>query len=437
MLRDVLVLDLSRVLAGPYCTQLLADLGARVIKVEAPRGDDTRGWGPPFAGDQSAYFLSVNRGKESLAVDLKRPEGRAIVQRLAARADVLVENFKVGDLARYGLDPASLAGTNPKLIYASITGYGAQGPRATEPGYDAALQAITGLMAMTGEPDGGPVKLGVAWIDVLTGLHAAVGVLAALHERARTGRGRHLELSLFEVGLASMVNQAQGALLTGAAPRRMGSAHPSIAPYQAFATADEPIMLAVGNDPQFARAAAVLGVPEVADDPRFATNAARVEHRAELLPMLQRRLRSAGRAAWLERFREAGVSATPVLDLPDALRDPQAVALGTVGRYAHPTAGEVPFVRSPLRHRSDLTGAVAMDDDGGEDMDTGADTTRAASSNAGAGPRPDAGAARATPRPPRLGEHGAPLLRELLGLADDEIAALARSGVVSLGGEAL
>jgi len=413
MLRDVLVLDLSRVLAGPYCTQLLADLGARVIKVEAPRGDDTRGWGPPFAGDQSGYFLSVNRGKESLAVDLKRPEGRAIVQRLAARADVLVENFKVGDLARYGLDPASLAGANPALIYASITGYGAQGPRAAEPGYDAALQAITGLMAMTGEAEGGPVKLGVAWIDVLTGLHAAVGVLAALHERARTGRGRHLELSLFEVGLASMVNQAQGALLTGAAPRRMGSAHPSIAPYQAFATADEPIMLAVGNDPQFARATAVLDLPEVADDPRFATNAARVEHRDELLPMLQRRLRSAGRAAWLERFQEAGVSATPVLDLPDALHDPQAAALGTVGRYRHPTAGEVPFVRSPLRHRRDLSGTGAADEV----------------------ERPGTDTAGATPRPPRLGEHGAPLLRELLGLSDDEIAALARSGVVSLGDE--
>lgn len=228
MLNGLLVLDLSRVLAGPYGTQLLADLGARVVKVEAPRGDDTRGWGPPFAGDQSGYFLSVNRGKESVAIDLKHPDGAALVRRLAARADVLVENFKVGDLARYGLDPASLAEANPGLIYASITGYGSRGPRAQEPGYDAALQAITGLMAMTGEPGGGPVKLGVAWVDVLTGLHAAVAILAALHERATTGRGRHLELSLFEVGLASMVNQAQGALLTGDAPRRLGSAHPSL-----------------------------------------------------------------------------------------------------------------------------------------------------------------------------------------------------------------
>ena len=272
MLNGLLVLDLSRVLAGPYGTQLLADLGARVVKVEAPRGDDTRGWGPPFAGDQSAYFLSVNRGKESVAIDLKKPDGAALVRRLAARADVLVENFKVGDLARYGLDPASLAEVNPGLIYASITGYGSRGPRAHEPGYDAALQAVTGLMAMTGDPDGGPVKLGVAWVDVLTGLHAAVAILAALHERARTGRGRHLELSLFEVGLASMVNQAQGALLTGEAPARLGSAHPSIVPYQAFETADAPIMLAVGNDDQFARAARVLGAPAWAEDPRFATN---------------------------------------------------------------------------------------------------------------------------------------------------------------------
>jgi crotonobetainyl-CoA:carnitine CoA-transferase CaiB-like acyl-CoA transferase len=236
MLSGVVVLDLSRVLAGPYCTQLLADLGARVIKVEAPGGDETRSWGPPFAGDESGYFLSINRGKQSVVVDLKNEQGSRIVQRLAQRADVLVENFKVGDLERYGLGADTVLASNPSLIYASITSYGSIGPRAREPGYDAALQAITGLVAMTGEEGGGPVKLGVAWIDVLTGLHAAVSILAALHERQRTGLGRHLELSLFEVGLASMVNQAQGALLTGAAPRRLGSAHPSIVPYQAFET---------------------------------------------------------------------------------------------------------------------------------------------------------------------------------------------------------
>jgi len=409
MLNGLLVLDLSRVLAGPYGTQLLADLGARVVKVEAPRGDDTRGWGPPFAGDQSAYFLSVNRGKESVAIDLKKPDGAALVRRLAARADVLVENFKVGDLARYGLDPASLAEVNPGLIYASITGYGSRGPRAHEPGYDAALQAVTGLMAMTGDPDGGPVKLGVAWVDVLTGLHAAVAILAALHERARTGRGRHLELSLFEVGLASMVNQAQGALLTGEAPARLGSAHPSIVPYQAFETADAPIMLAVGNDDQFARAARVLGAPAWAEDPRFATNAARVEHREVLVPRVQERLRTAPRDAWLARFRDAGVSATPVLTLPEALADVQAQALGTVGRYRHPSAGEVPFVRSPLRHVAPLAAP-----DGG--------TVRERAGGAATG--------RDAP-PPRLGSDARSVLGELLGATADEVDDLIARGVVA------
>ena len=408
MLEGLLVLDLSRVLAGPYCTQLLADLGARVVKIESPRGDDTRGWGPPFAGDQSGYFLSVNRGKESLAVDLKKDDGAELVRRLAAKADVLVENFKVGDLARYGLDPASLAPRNPALVYASITGYGSEGPRAHEPGYDAALQAITGLVAMTGEEGGGPAKLGVAWIDVLTGLHAAVAVLAALHERATTGAGRHLELSLFEVGLASMVNQAQSALLTGRAPARLGSAHPSIVPYQAFATADAPIMLAVGNDEQFARAAAVLGAPEWADDPRFARNAARVEHRAELVPMLQERLRSDGRDVWLARFAEANVSATPVLTLPEALGDPQAAALGTVGRYDHPTAGEVPYVRSPLRHVGSL---------GGGDVD---------------GPERPVAPATEAPRPPRLGEDGRRVLVDVLGASDSDLDRWIASGVVTV-----
>ncbi len=401
MLDDVVVLDLSRILAGPYCTQLLADLGARVIKVEAPRGDDTRGWGPPHAHDQSGYFLSVNRGKESVVLDLKTERGRALAQALAGRADVLVENFKVGDLARYGLDPETLHAANPGLIYASITGYGSAGPRASQSGYDAALQAITGVMAMTGEAGRPPAKLGVAWIDVLTGLHAAVGVLAALHERAATGLGRVLELSLFETGLASLVNQAQGALLTGEAPQRLGSAHPSIVPYQAFETADAPLMLTVGNDAQFRRACAVLDLP-LADEPRFATNEARVRHRGELIPLLNERLQAERRDVWLERFREAGVSATPVLDLPDALRDPQAEALGTVGRYRHPTAGEVPYVRSPLRHH----------------RPTG---------SAGDGSPADEGDAA---RPPLLGEHTATVLTDLLGLGPEELAAAEREGAV-------
>ena len=414
MLDDVLVLDLSRVLAGPYATQALADLGARVVKVEAPRGDDTRGWGPPFLGDaggDAGYFASVNRGKESLAVDLKRPEGRDLVRRLAERADVLVENFKVGDLARYGLAPDDLADANPRLIYASIRGFGSTGPRASDPGYDAALQAATGLMAMTGEPGGAPVKLGVAWIDVLTGVHAATAILAALHHRERTGEGRHLDLSLYEVGLASLVNQAQGALLTGAAPVRLGSAHPSIVPYQAFETATAPLMLAVGNDAQFARACEVLALPDLADDPRFARNAGRVEHREALVPRVAARLRERPRDAWLEAFRAAGVSATPVLDLPEALRDPQAEALGTVGRYAHPAAGEVPYVRSPLRHHRPLGAA-------GDPPPPPAD---------GGAPEP------AAAPPPRLGEHGAAILRKDLGLDADAVAALRETGVLHEG----
>ncbi|MDZ7799317.1 MAG: CoA transferase [Trueperaceae bacterium] len=387
------VLDLSRVLAGPYCTQVLADLGARVVKIEPPRGDDTRDWGPPFAGDQSGYFLSVNRGKESVAVDLKHPDGRRIVRRLAARADVLVENFKVGDLARYDLAYDDLVGDAPGLIYASITAYGSDGPRAREPGYDAALQAVTGLMAMTGEPGGGPVKLGVAWIDVLTGLHAAVAILAALHDRDAGGGGRHLQLSLFETGLASLVNQAQGALLTGAPPVRLGSAHPSIVPYQAFDTADRPLMLAVGNDAQFARLCAVLEREAWANEARFATNAARVQNREALVPAVQERLRAGTRDDWLTRLHAAGVSCAPVNDLPEALDDPQARAMGTVGRYVHPTAGEVPYVRSPLRHGAD---------------------------------GPDAAP------PPRLGADTRAVLEGELGLGADEVTALAEAGAVAL-----
>ena len=414
MLEGIVVLDLSRVLAGPYATQVLADLGARVIKVEAPSGDDTRSWGPPFVGDQSTYFLSVNRGKESVAIDLKSPDGPMLVRRLAERADVLVENFKVGDLERYGLGPADLADVNPAMVYASIRAYGDDGPRAREPGYDAALQAITGLMAMTGEVDGGPVKLGVAWIDVLTGLHAATAILAALHERARTGEGKHLRLSLFEVGLASLVNQAQAALVTGIAPRRLGSAHPSIVPYQAFETMDGPLMLAVGNDAQFARVADVVGAPEWASDPRFATNAARVAHRETLIADLERRLATRPRGEWLDAFSHASVAATPVYDLPDALRDPQAVALGTVGTYDHPTVGTVPYVRSPLRHHGPLLRSTVTHP--GDDPGSVAETVAAGAS-------PDA-------PPPRLGEDSVAVLRDLLGVDATELEGYVASGSV-------
>lgn len=391
MLKGVTVLDLSRVLAGPYCTQLLADLGATVWKVEPPGGDDTRRWGPPFVAGESAYYLSVNRNKAGLAVDLKDGRGRELVRRLALRADVLVENYKTGDLARYGLDYESLAPENPRLVYASITGYGHTGPRAAEPGYDAALQGMAGLMAMTGEPGGGPVKLPVAWVDVLTGVHAATAVLGALLERERTGRGRHLDLALLDVALASLVNQAQAALLTGEAPRRLGSAHPNIVPYQAFEAADGWLTVAVGNDAQFARLCEVLGLPGLPADPRFAGNDARVEHRAELLEVLAAAVRREPRAAWLERLREAGVPAGPVNTLPEALADEQVAARGMVASAPHPALGSVPLVQSALLH-------------------AGASSVRSA--------------------PPLLGEHSREVLGSVLGLGEAELAELERDGVI-------
>lgn len=386
------VLDLSRVLAGPYCTQLLADLGATVWKVEPPAGEDTRGWGPPFVADESAYFLSVNRGKRGLAVDLKDPRGRGLVRDLALRADVLIENFKVGDLARFGLGYEQLVAEHPGLVYCSVTGFGQDGPRAAEPGYDATIQALSGLMAMTGEADRPPVKLGVAWVDVLTGLHAAVAILAALRERDRTGAGRHLDISLFDVSLASLINQAQAALLTGVAPSRRGSAHPNIVPYQAFETADAPLMVAVGNDRQFERLCAALDRPAWSEDPRFQTNAARVKHRDLLVPMLAARLREKMRDAWLSELGSAGVPVTPVADVLEALADPQAEARGVVRVVQHPTAGHVPLMTSPLRF---------------------------------------AGASGETPGPPpALGQHSREVLAAELGLSAPELDALEAAGVV-------
>ncbi len=358
-LDGLVVLDLSRILAGPYATQMLADLGAEVWKVESPWGDDTRRWGPPFREGESAYFLSTNRGKKSLAVNLKDPRGQEVVRRLAAKADVLVENFKAGDLARYGLDYESLAAVNPRLVYASITGFGQTGPRAAEPGYDAALQGMTGIMSVTGDPEGPPMKVGVAWIDVLTGLTAAVGILAALRERDRSGRGQYLDLALFDVGVAAMVNQAQAYLMTGVAPTRMGNAHPQIVPYQAFEARDKWFILAVGNDAQYRRLTEALGRPDLWEDERYRTNVGRVEHRSALVAELARVFKTRGRAEWLELLRGAGVPATPVNDVGEALADPQAEARGLLWQLAHPKLGPTPLLASPLQHMSRTPAAPA------------------------------------------------------------------------------
>lgn len=404
MLSSLLVLDLSRVLAGPYCTLLLADLGARVIKVESPAGDDTRRWGPPYPAGESGYFLSVNRGKESLVVDLKSPRGAEVVRALARKADVVVENFKVGDLARYGLDYGSVVKENPRAVYVSITGYGQTGPRAGEAGYDGAMQAISGLMASMGEPDGAPVKLSVAWIDVLTGVHAAVGALAALRRRDETGEGVHLDVSLFDVALASMVNQAQNTLLTGEPPVKLGSAHPTIVPYQAFQTADGAVVLAVGNDGQFARLCSVLDREHLAAG-EFATNDGRVAGRQRLIPELQARVREFGTAALLRACSDAKVPATKVMGLDEALAEPQAAARGMVVTGQHPLIGSLPMVGSPLWHARGPDGAAV-------DL------------------QPAPGSA---PVPPLLGQDTATVLARELGLDASEIRALVDAGAVRVG----
>jgi len=400
MLENVRVLDLSRVLAGPYCTQLLADMGADVIKVESPAGDDTRRWGPPYVGGESGYYLSVNRGKRSLAVDLKDEEAARAVGRLAEKADVIVENFKVGDLARYGLDYESVAARNPKVVYVSITGFGQTGPRAKEPGYDGALQALSGVMAMTGEAGRGPVKLPVAFIDVLTGVHAAFGVLAALRRAEATGEGAHLDVSLLDVALASLVNQAQSVLLTGDAPERHGSGHPTIVPYQAFEAADGGLALAVGNDRQFAKLCEVLGLPELATDERYATNDGRVANREVLVPLLAGRVAQWARDDLIQACSRVGVPATPVLTLPETFRDAQARTRGAVIHGEHPTAGAVPMVASPLWFAAGP---------GGEDL----------------GLRPPDGGA---PVPPLLGEHTFEVLTSEAGMDAGQVEALLARG---------
>ena len=356
-LRSVRVLDLTRVLAGPWATQLLADLGAEVIKVERPgSGDDTRGWGPPFVdgdgkpGGVSAYFLCTNRGKRSITVDMETAEGRALVADLAAECDVMVENFKVGSLAKLGLDHASLTKRNPRLIYCSITGFGQTGPHKDRTGYDLLVQAMGGLMSVTGEAEGPPTKVGVATADLFTGLYASNAILAALMERQESGLGQHIDLALLDVQIATLVNQASGYLASGKVPGRHGNAHPNIVPYQSFAARDGHIVIAVGNDTQFVRFAEVMGRPDLATDPRFAVNSGRVAHRAELLAIVEPLIAARTAADILGALDRVNIPAGPINRLDQVFADPQIAARGLVVEPAAGATGKrSPVVGNPIR----------------------------------------------------------------------------------------
>lgn len=355
------VLDLSRVLAGPWASQMLADLGAEVIKIERPDGgDDTRAWGPPFMTDEqgaetaeSAYFLCTNRGKQSVCVDIKSPAGRATLRALAQQCDVVIENFKVGGAAGYGLDYATLAADNPALVYCSITGFGQTGPLRARPGYDFLVQAMGGLMSVTGAPDGepgaGPQKVGVALTDIMTGLYATIGILAALSERDRSGRGQHVDLALLDVTAATLANQATNFLVGGVNPSRLGNAHPNIVPYQSFVVGDGHLIVAVGNDGQFRRFTATLGCPELADDPRFASNRQRVQYRDQLIPLLQARMLERGKDEWLAALEAAQVPAGPINTVAEVFAEPQILAREMRIKVPHPDNADLELVGNPIK----------------------------------------------------------------------------------------
>ena len=405
-LSHLTVLDLSRVLAGPWCTQLLADLGATVIKIEKPgSGDDTRSWGPPFLKDtdgndtaEAAYYLACNRGKLSVAVDFTRPEGQRIVRDLALRADILVENFKLGGLAKYGLDYASMAALNPRLVYASITGFGQDGPYAERAGYDFIIQGMSGFMSVTGErdelPGGGPQKAGVAITDLMTGMYAAVAILAALQHRDRTGEGQWLDLALFDSAVAMMAVMGMNHLVAGTPPGRAGNAHLNIVPYQVFACADGHLIVAVGNDGQFAKFCDVAGQNEWARDERFARNENRVRHRAEIVPMIAAVMTTRTQREWLAALEGVGVPCGPINKLDQVFSDPQLLARNMKFDLPHALAGSVPQINVPIRMSATK-------------------------------PSPER-------PPPLLAEHTLQVLRERLAVDDATIAQLIEKGVIGV-----
>ncbi len=403
-LAGVRVLDLSRILAGPWCTQMLGDLGADVIKIEKPGvGDDTRHWGPPFLHDENGrptehatYYTCCNRNKRSVTIDLAHPQGQALIRELALQSDVLVENFKVGGLAKFGLDAATLRALNPRLVYCSITGFGHDGPYAERAGYDLLVQASSGMMSITGvadgEPGAGPMRVGVAVTDLFTGVYAACAILAALHVRHTTGEGQHIDMALLDVGIAMLANQASTYLNTGIVPQRQGNSHPSIVPYQDFPTADGAMLLAVGNDGQFRRFCEVAGQPRWADDARFAKNVDRVRHRATLIALMNDVTRQRSTSEWIALLEDKAVPCGPINDIAHAFADAQVHARGLRVEQAQTTFGSISGVASPLR------------------LSQTPPVLRHA--------------------PPHLGEHTDSVLREVLRLSDDAIASLKAAGVV-------